>query len=62
MACAPQPNLEATLVRELNQLHDILNRAGLEHSEGQPTHDVSKVVRSRLPRRIVKEECSTEVR
>jgi hypothetical protein len=44
----------------LNQLYDILNRSGLEHSGRQAMHDVSKVVRGRLPGSIIEEKCPAE--
>ena len=61
MAVTAYGNLKTAPVRELNQLHDILNGACLKHREGRAPHDMSKVVRSRLPRGIIKEECPTEV-
>jgi hypothetical protein len=61
MAITSHRNFEAPAIRELNQLHDIFNRAGLEHGEGQPMHDVSKVVCGRLPRIIIEEECPAKV-
>jgi hypothetical protein len=51
-------NFDVTLVRELNQLHNILDRARLEHSGWQLMHYVSKVIRSRFPRSVIEEQCS----
>ena len=47
-------------VRELYQLYDVFNRSGLEHSGRQAMHDVSKVVRSRLPGSVIEEQCPAE--
>jgi hypothetical protein len=62
MALATHRNFHPMPVRELYQLHDIFNRAGLEHGGRQLMHDVSKVICGRLPGNIIEEKCPAEIR